>query len=77
MKTVTLNGIPYSVNDKQEVYMYGTSVCIGRMQDKQVVFAEGWLSSAETYRNEYRTELQAKTVASMERAKKQFEGTTV
>jgi hypothetical protein len=74
MKTVTLNGVPYSMNEKQELYMYGTCVCVGKLQDKQIVFADDWLTGAEKYRTEYRDSLQKKTVASMERAKSQFEG---
>jgi hypothetical protein len=75
MKTVTLNGVPYSLNDKQELYMYGTSVCVGRLENKQIVFTEGWRSSGEAYMNQYRSELQGKTVAAMAKAKMQFEGT--
>ena len=75
MKTVTLNGVPYSLNDKQELYMYGTSVCVGKLENKAIVFSEGWRSSGEVYMSQYRSELQGKTLAAMAKAKMQFEGT--
>ena len=69
-KTLTVNGIPYSINDK-EVYMYGTSVRVGLL-DGGKVLPQG---SLDTYLGEYRAGLKAKTLAAMENAKKQFEGT--
>ena len=70
MKTVTVNGVPYSVNDK-EVYMYGTSVRVGNMEEGKIV-PQG---SLDTYLAEYRAGLKTKTVAAMEKAKQQFQGT--
>jgi hypothetical protein len=70
VKTLTVNGIPYSVNEK-EVYMYGTSVRVGLLDGGKVV-PQG---SLDTYLAEYRTGLKAKTLTAMENAKKQFEGT--
>jgi hypothetical protein len=76
MKTITVNGVPYSLNDKQEVYMYGTPVRVGLLDaNKAILFADGWMSAAEEYRTEYRGVLKEKTGAAMEKAKKQFEGT--
>lgn len=69
-KTLTVNGIPYSVNDK-EVYMYGTSVRVGLLDGGKVV-PQG---SLDTYLAEYREGLKTKTLGAMENAKKQFEGT--
>jgi len=62
MKTVTINGIPYSMNDKNELFMYGTLVRVGSAE-------------MESYKEEYRRQLKEKTVSAMEYAKKQFEGT--
>lgn len=70
MKTVTVNGVPYSVNDKN-VYMYGTSVHIGHM-DGGTIVPQG---STDAYLAEYRAGLKAKTLAAMEKAKQQFQGT--
>jgi len=70
VKTLTVNGIPYSVNEK-EVYMYGTSVRVGLLDGGKVV-PQG---SLDTYLAEYRAGLKAKTLTAMENAKKQFEGT--
>jgi len=69
-KTLTVHGIPYSVNDR-EVYMYGTSVRVGLLDGGKVV-PQG---SLDTYLAEYREGLKSKTVTAMEKAKKQFEGT--
>ena len=69
-KTLTVNGIPYSVNDK-EIYMYGTSVRVGLLDGGKVV-PQG---SLDTYLAEYREGLKAKTLTAMKKAKEQFEGT--
>jgi len=69
-KTLTVNGIPYSVNDK-EIYMYGTSVRVGLLDGGKVV-SQG---SLDTYLAEYRAGLKAKTLTAMKKAKEQFEGT--
>jgi hypothetical protein len=70
MKTVTVNGVPYSVNDK-DVYMYGTSVRVGQMEEGKIV-PQG---SLDTHLAEYRAGLKSKTLAAMEKAKQQFQGT--
>ena len=76
MKTVTLHGIPYSLSDTNDVYMYGTSVKLGKISDdkKAVIFADDWGVAAQAYMAEYRDGLKQKTVQSMETAKKQFQG---
>jgi hypothetical protein len=68
-KTLTINGIPYSVNDN-EVYMYGTSVRLGVLEGGRVVSQ----ASLDTYLAEYRAGLKEKTRVAMEKAKQQFEG---
>ena len=76
MKTVTLHGVPYSLSDTNDVYMYGTSVKLGKISDdkKAVVFGDDWEASAKAYMAQYRDGLKQKTVESMENAKKQFQG---
>lgn len=76
MKTVTLHGIPYSLSETNDVYMYGTSVKLGKISDdkKAVIFGDDWATRAQTYMAEYRDGLKQKTVDSMETAKKQFQG---
>jgi len=61
LKAVTINGIPYSTNEKNELFMYGTSIRAGE--------------DMEAYKEEYRKALKEKTLRAMETAKKQFEGT--
>jgi len=70
MKTLTVNGVPYSVNDK-DVYIYGTSVRVGNIDEGKIV-PQG---SMDSYLAEYRAGLKAKTLAAMEKAKQQFQGT--
>ena len=76
MKTVTLHGIPYSLSETNDVYMYGTSVKLGKLSDdkKAVVFDDDWATRAQTHMAEYRDGLKKKTLDSMETAKKQFQG---
>ena len=76
MKTVTLHGIPYSLSETNDVYMYGTSVKLGKLSDdkKAVVFDDDWATRAHTHISEYRDGLKKKTLDSMETAKKQFQG---
>jgi hypothetical protein len=76
MKTVTLHGIPYSLSETNDVYMYGTSVKLGKISDdkKAVIFGDDWATRAQTHMAEYRNGLKQKTAQSMETAKKQFQG---
>jgi hypothetical protein len=69
VKTLTVRGIPYSVNEN-EVYMYGTSVRVGVLEGEKLV-SQG---SLDSYLAEYRAGLKEKTRVAMEKAKQQFEG---
>jgi len=76
MKTTVVNGIPYAMNTKQELYVYGTLLLVGTLsEDKQsVIFSDSWVKNSEAHKLEYRTMLKEKTIMSMDRAKNQFEG---
>lgn len=73
MKTLTLHGVPYSVDDAGNAYAYGSSVILGKvdMNTKQLTLTEGWEKLGATYLAEYREGLKVKTVAAIERAAQQ------
>jgi len=73
MKTHVLNGIPYSVADSGEVYMYESDIVIGHITSdkKAVLFLDNWRDKVNDYKNAYRVGLREKTLALMERARGQ------
>lgn len=73
MKTHILNGIPYSVSEAGEVYMYESNILIGHITSdkKSVMFLDGWKEKSLNYLRDYRSGLYTKTLAMMERAKTQ------
>jgi len=73
MKTHILNGIPYSVTESGEVYMYESDIMIGRITSdkKAVMFLDNWRDLVSGYVGQYRNGLRAKTMALMERARGQ------
>jgi hypothetical protein len=73
MKTHVLNGIPYSVADSGEVYMYESDIVIGHItaDKKAVLFLDNWRDQVSRYLEHYRGGLRSKTTALMERARGQ------
>jgi hypothetical protein len=71
MKTQTLNGVPYSVNETQ-VYAYGSSVLLGTNEKTLSVLAD-WETKAADYLADYRRKLKEATAAAMEKAKQQYQ----
>jgi hypothetical protein len=73
MKTLTLNGVPYSVDDAGNAYAYGSSIVLGKvdMNTKQLTLTDGWEKFGSAYLAEYREGLKVKTVAAIERAAQQ------
>jgi len=71
MKTQTLNGVPYSVNDNQ-VYAYGSSVLLGT-NEKTLSIVADWQTKAAGFLAEYRRNLKEATAAAMEKAKQQYQ----
>jgi len=67
MKTVTINGIPYSI-DGTIAYMYNSSVRLGMLVENAVVLDKDWEKNASRYINEYREYLNSKTKSAMEKA---------
>ena len=73
MKTLTLNGVPYSVDDAGNAYAYGSTIILGKvdMNVKQLTLTDGWEKLGSAYLAEYRAGLKVKTVAAIERAVQQ------
>lgn len=73
MKTQTINGVPYDVNDKGDVNIYKTNVCIGKWDSEKqnLTLHPNWETISIDYRKEYRTKLEQDTKKSLERAAEQ------
>lgn len=74
MKTHVLNGVPYSVAETGEVYMYNTDIHVGQiMSDKKgIIFLDNWRDHTSAYLNAYRAGLRERTSAMMEKARGQY-----
>lgn len=78
MKTLTIQGVPYAVNDKNEVFMYQHSsstdkhVQIGTYDPKTLTVSlfEKWQDAVEERVTLYRASLKKKTEEAMEKARK-------
>lgn len=76
MKTLTIQGVPYAVNDKNEVFLYlpkGSTnhIQIGNYDTSKItvnLFSD-WEVRAKPFVEEYRKVLKVKTEAAMEKAK--------
>jgi hypothetical protein len=73
MKTLTLNGVPYLVNDKGEVFVYSSvpPIPIGTYaaDTKILTLSEDWEQRMSDWVEYYRTNLKTDTETSLERAK--------
>jgi hypothetical protein len=74
MKTHVLNGVPYSVADTGEVYMYNSDIHVGQVTSdkKGILFLDNWRENASAYLNAYRAGLRERTSAMMEKARGQY-----
>ena len=78
MKTLTIQGVPYAVNDKNEVFLYQHSsstekhVQIGTYDPKtmKVNIFDKWQEAVEERLTLYRASLKKKTEEAMEKARK-------
>jgi hypothetical protein len=79
LKTEIINGVPFHVDEKGNVYVYckdksNSSPCIGKVdKEKNLTLNEDWQTTIEIVKwiTDYRQELAANTVESIERARKQ------
>jgi hypothetical protein len=77
MKTLTIQGVPYAVNDKNEVFLYQHSsstdehIQIGTYDSKKesVILFDTWKDLVEERLQKYRMSLKQKTEEAMERAR--------
>jgi hypothetical protein len=77
MKTLTIQGVPYAVNDKNEVFLYQHAsstekhVQIGTYDSKNLVvnLFDTWQENAEERLQAYRNSLKEKTEAAMVKAR--------
>ena len=69
MKTITVQGVPYSV-DGQVAHIYGTSTPIGTVTDNSVTLKEGWQTDPAILASlkEYRANLDTATKAALAKA---------
>ena len=72
MKVQTLQGVPYTVNETGELFVYGSepTLRIGtyNSQTKEVVLVDKWQQDLDTWLAEYRAKLKIATQEAMKRA---------
>ena len=66
MKTMTIQGVPYSVSG-ESVYIYGTNLQIGTYNGT-LALNEGWETHAKDYLAEYQNKLDTATKAALAKA---------
>ena len=73
MKTLTINGVPYTVNESGDVFVYSSSppISIGTYDTttKTLKLHEDWQARMEEWVAHYRTGLKEETDAALEKAK--------
>jgi hypothetical protein len=69
MKTITIQGVPYSV-DGSVAHIYGTNTPIGTITDNSITLKDGWQTDPAVIAslNEYRTNLDTATKAALAKA---------
>lgn len=70
MKTLTLNGVPYSVSGT-EVYAYGTSILIGSYTNEILSLESNWQEKMKSHLAEYRVSLNEGTKQALKKAAEQ------
>ena len=72
MKTLTLNGVPYSVNEKQELFVYSSNppIRIGSYDSSSQTISidSDWKTKSNAFLTQYRTSLAQTTAAALEKA---------
>jgi hypothetical protein len=69
MKTVTIQGVPYTVSG-ETVYVYGTQTQIGTYKSEALTLFENWKNSEEilTTLEVYRKKIKEQTIIALEKA---------
>ena len=72
MKTQTINGVPYLINESGEVFVYSAvpQIHIGNysVDTKVLTLIEGWQAKMAEWTTYYRKQLQAHTQEELEKA---------
>jgi hypothetical protein len=72
MKTLTINGVPYSVNEKQELFLYSSTppIRIGSYDtaSQKISIDSDWKTKSQAFLTQYRTSLAQSTAAALEKA---------
>ena len=68
--TLTIHGVPYTVNEKQEAFLYNSSVCIGTWDSatQTLHLKDDWQTISQPFLDSYREQVRATSVAAMEKA---------
>ena len=77
MKTITINGVPYQIDDKNNVYMYQPSslnqppVALGTWdpEKEKLDLVNNWKTKAKGFVEKYRSNLNQYTEESLEKAR--------
>ncbi len=79
MKTITIHGVPYQIDDKNNVYMYQTNslqqkqtpVALGTWdpEKEKLILVNNWKTKAKGFVEKYRSDLHNYTEESLEKAR--------
>ena len=71
MKVLTIHGVPYNVNEKQEVFLYKSEICIGSYDAATQILQlkDNWQEVAQPFLLEHRAQVNATSVAAMQKAR--------
>lgn len=73
MKTVTIHGIPYQIDDKNNVYMYESlpPISLGTWdpEKQKLTLVNDWKTKSKSFVEKYRSNLQQNTEELLEKAK--------
>lgn len=67
MKTLTINGVPFSVSG-EAVYIYGTTTQIGTYKDDNLQLMDNWEKNSKETLATYRASLDSATKAALIKA---------
>lgn len=73
MKTITIHGVPYCVNEKNEVFLYKgpTDLCIGSWDTtkQKLSLNASWQTDAQAFLATYRSQVDATSKQAVQKAK--------
>jgi hypothetical protein len=73
MKVITINGVPYQIDDKNNIYMYESSppITLGTWDPskEKLSLVNDWKTKAKSFVEKYRSNLHQNTEESLEKAR--------